>query len=286
MKKENKLEVAVLVKCLKSSINIQVTFFAAKVSQSYISENFKDTEKGVSFKHEVEIHSSSSHPSIVNFIGYSPINFDQDFFPVIVIEYLKNDSLEQLLKIERAGFDIPFWNNTMRLINLYGIAVSMQFLHSKNRIHRDLKPDNIILDKFLFPKLTGFGFAIPISSLHQMNNEIVGTPAFIAPETYNQNIYSKSIDVYAFGMLVYEVMSKKMPFDGISKYLIILYASKNENFPQLDDQIPQKYRDLIEACWSFDPKKRPTFDYIVEDLKNNPEYIMKDVDEKMFAEYI
>ena len=82
---------------------------------------------------------------------------------MIVIEYLKNDSLGQLLKIEMDGFEIPFWNDTMRLINLYGIAVSMQFLHLKNRIYRDLKLDNIILDKFLFPKLMDFGFAIPIS---------------------------------------------------------------------------------------------------------------------------
>lgn len=112
-------------------------FFAAKISKKSISENLEDTEDGISFRREVEIHSSLSHPSIVKFLGFSPIDFDKDFFPVIVIEYLKNDSLEQLLRIERAGFDVPFWNDTMRLINLYGIAVSMQFLHSRNRVHRD-----------------------------------------------------------------------------------------------------------------------------------------------------
>lgn len=117
-------------------------------------------------------------------------------------------------------------------------------------------------------------------------NEIVGTPAFIAPETYNQNIYSKSIDVYAFEMLVYDVRSIKIPFYYIDKNILMLYISKNQNFPQLDDQIPQKYRGLIEAWWPLNSREQPTFDYIVEDLKNNPEYIMKDVDEKMFAEYI
>ncbi|KAK8838493.1 hypothetical protein M9Y10_033121 [Tritrichomonas musculus] len=100
-------------------------------------------------KREIELISQISHPSILKFIGYSPINFDNEKYPVFITEYSSNDSLHNLICLEKLSVSPPMWSNTLKLINLYGIANAMSFLHSHNIIHGDLKPDNIREDDYL-----------------------------------------------------------------------------------------------------------------------------------------
>ena len=104
--------------------------FVAKILKAKNQENFLK---------EVNILSQLNHPSIMKFIGFSPIDFDSNQNPVIVTEFLSNRSLEDLLDVERNGISIPFWSDTLKLINIYGIASAMSFLHSKNILHRDLQ---------------------------------------------------------------------------------------------------------------------------------------------------
>ena len=262
-------------------------FYACKFPKKIISEKTKHTETSQSFIQEVEIHASLSHPSIVNFIGYSGTNFKKKLKPAIIIEYLKNDSLEKLLELERLGFKSEVWDDTMRLINIYGIAASMKYLHSHDIIHRDLKPDNVILDYYLFPKLSDFGFSVKIECDEYIDKDIVGTPSFISPEIYQQVKYTKWGDVYAFGMLVYEIMNKKFPFNGKKDYEIMNMINMKKHVPEIDhEKVPKRYIELIEACLNEDPHERPTFEQIVEDLKDDEEFITENVDMKKFEEFI
>ena len=168
----------------------------------------------------IKIHSQLSHPCIVKFIGYSPFNFKQKVNPVIITEYYRNGTLNKIIDFESKGKEIEGWNMTTKLINIYGIASAMSYLHSLDIIHRNLKPGAVLVDDSLFPKLGAFCVPIKLSDLILEETTNVGTIAYMAPEIIESNIYSKAGDVYAFGITVYEILTGSKAFDNLSAYSI------------------------------------------------------------------
>lgn len=132
--------------------------YAAKVSM--IEMDDLSESDIISLSREVKLLSQLNHPSILKFVGYSPINFKNDPKPVIVTEILSNGSLEDLHQANENLRKEKGWNSTKKLISIYGIAHSMAYLHSNDILHRDLKPSNTLLDSSLYPKLTDFGFSV------------------------------------------------------------------------------------------------------------------------------
>ena len=99
------------------------------------------------------------HPCLLKFYGYSLIDFKKQPKPVIITEYFSNGSLSNILELERNQLPIEGWSFTKKLINLYGIASCMSYLHSNGIIHKALKPNNIFLDNILTPKIGDFGLS-------------------------------------------------------------------------------------------------------------------------------
>lgn len=264
---------------------------AAKISIYSINETTEELFQNLS--REVNIISKLNHPSIIKFILYSPINFKWKPKPVIITEYASNGSLSQLIEHDKSTPGQHILNGTMKLKIIYGIASAMSYLHSHNILHRDLKPDNVLLDKYLFPKVGDFGLSKSNSNDGQQQNfllstgngNIKGTPAFISPEIWSDGKYSKSSDVYAFAIVVYEIMTCEKAFPNSNFYSLIA-GVVNRSRPEFNVFVPDAYKYLIIRCWSHDPEERPTFDEILNELKTNKEYITDDVDEKEYFDYV
>ena len=258
--------------------------YACKISKNEMSK--KQDSQMINLTREISILSQLNHPSIMKFIGYSPINFRKVSKPVIITELLSNGSLEEVIELERKSCALSGWDDTKKLINIYGIASGVMYLHSLDIIHRDLRPGNILLDEFLCPKLCDFGLSKKIEEEKEKSG-FKGTPAYVAPEIWKYNDYQKAGDVYAFSLIVYEIMTNEKPFKNITNFFqIIAEIVNNKNRPEFTYPIPQCYQQLIEKCWVEDPKERPAFEEIVYDLKNDPEFITDTVDKNEYLEYV
>lgn len=215
---------------------------------------------------EVNIMSKFNHPSIVKFIGFSPVDFSGGNRPVIITEFLSNGTLSNLINLERRGMSHEKWNDTRKLITLYGIASAMSFLHSHNIIHRDLKPENILLDSFYHVKLSDFGISTLIeveAQTTQQRTGGIGTVEFMAPELFDEHPeYDEKVDVYAFGILVYYILTGGQYPNAIKA----AFARKKITIPSTINDFSKR---LIERCISVDPHRRPSFEEISKNIKEN-----------------
>lgn len=207
---------------------------------------------------------------------------------MIITEYASKSTLEDLISKERKSKTNEYLNDTLKLIIIYGIASSMSYLHSHNIIHRDLKPENILLDDFLHPKLADFGFSKFTDSSQENLQSVIGTkgtPIYMSPEIWKKAEYSNACDVYAFALIVYEIITLEEPFKNLL-YFQLRYKLQQGYRPEFNNPINEAYKELIEKCWAQDPSKRPSFDEILIQLKTNPKFITKFVNEDEYFNFI
>lgn len=188
------------------------------------------------------------HPNIVKVYGVFLGN-DEDI-PCIVLEYCNSsldESINKLTKIE-----------LIRII--YEICHAMKYVHEAKFIHRDLKPQNILLDANNHAKLGDFGIATLIEGSH---SNVGTTIQYMAPEFAEDenNNYTEKIDVYSFGCILYFILSKRIPPN--LNYLI------NEKMPKIPKDINKVSADLIYKCLSKSPEDRPSFNEIISYIKEN-----------------
>ncbi|KAK8899348.1 hypothetical protein M9Y10_001662 [Tritrichomonas musculus] len=261
---------------------------AAKISlKPFIDNNDSEIRN---LKREINILAKLNHPSILKFFGFSPFNFHKDEKPTIITEFMPNGSLADIIELERKSNSSSFWNETRKLINIYGIASAMAYLHLHKIIHRDLKPANILMDDYLCPKIADFG----LSKVDHTNQESMsiqssigtkGTPIYIAPEIWEKSEYSPASDVYAFGLIVYEIITNDEPFKDCKFFEIPMKTLMGVR-PEFKCPIAEPYQKLIQACWSQNPIDRPSFDDIVKDLKEDQGFVTDLVDEADYLDYV
>ena len=266
------------------------TIYAAKITLQSLDEEENQKDVVLNIVREVNILCKLNHPSIIKFIGFSPTDFEGNCKPVLITEYIPNGSLSNLIKQEKQGLSNPKYNATKKLIIIYGIASAMSYLHAHNIIHRDLKPDNILVDENLYPKIADFG----LSKINHQNQDsmsiastsgIKGTLIYISPEILDDLEFTKEGDIYAFAMVVYEILTTERPFKDHTFKKFILSVSNGER-PEIDSSVPDAYRSLIERYWSQKPSDRQPFDEILSDLKENPDFITELVDDGEYFDYV
>lgn len=287
--KQDKIGKGSFEKVFKITEKSSGKIFAAKIALEELTNDQKTLV--ADFKREANIISQLTHPSIVKFIGYSPVNFKNESYPVIITEYASNGSLDGILKLERESHPPPSWTDTKKLINIYGIASAMSYLHDHEIVHRDLKPSNILEDDYLFPKISDFGlskFFHPndAKTAAQISSENQGTPIYTAPENWDNNDYTKAGDVYSFSIIVYEILTLEEPFKDYSNSTYFSKVIVNGDRPEFKKPITDSFKKLITRCWSSNKDERPTFGQIVDELKKNENFLTDSIDKKQFHEYI
>uniref|UniRef100_A0A0D9WXP1 Protein kinase domain-containing protein n=1 Tax=Leersia perrieri TaxID=77586 RepID=A0A0D9WXP1_9ORYZ len=150
------------------------------------------------------------------------------------------------------------------------VARGMAYLHSRGVVHRDLKPDNLLLDGEGRAKLADLGTSCLESTCRgdKCSNSNMGTYRWMAPEMFRDRGCSRKVDVYSFGLVLWELTTCVVPFHDLAP-VQVAYAVSNENArPPLSPSCPQAINRLIERCWSVKPATRPEFSHIVSELES------------------
>jgi hypothetical protein len=231
---------------------------------------------------EVSILASLNHPCIVKIVGWSLPN-EECKKSRIAMEYVSNGSLESVLsRVSRN--DIPtFWTHENITCMIVGLVLGMKYLHSKNIIHRDLKPGNLLLDCDNRLRICDFGTAI-FEDCGTTTG--IGTLAYISPESLGDAPPTKKADVFAFGLILYEILFGESVFPKDANAARIYKLHKTETRPEIPEWISTPISELIKSCWSLNPELRPTFDDIYDQLERLRFAFFDDVLPEVVVEYI
>nr|XP_016469682.1 PREDICTED: serine/threonine-protein kinase HT1-like [Nicotiana tabacum]XP_016469683.1 PREDICTED: serine/threonine-protein kinase HT1-like [Nicotiana tabacum] len=210
------------------------------------------------FIREVTLLSRLHHPNVVKFVGACK----QPPVFCVVTEYLSEGSLRAYLhKLEHKSLALG------KLIALaMDIARGMEYIHSQDIIHRDLKPENILINEEFHLKIADFGIACEEAYCDLLADD-PGTYRWMAPEMIKRKSYGRKVDVYGFGLILWEMVAGTIPYEDMTP-VQAAFAVVNKNMrPPIPGDCPPAMKALIELCWALQPEKRPEFWQIVKVLE-------------------
>jgi serine/threonine protein kinase len=200
-----------------------------------------------------------SHPNIVHLIGVAE---KQDEI-YIVTEYVAGGNLRQFLK-DRSVV-LP-WE--LRLQIATDIASGMAFLHSKNVMHRDLKSKNLLVEDNWHIKVCDFGFARSVHSSRRQLMTVCGTGEWMAPEVMMGHPYDFKADVFSFGMVLVEILTRAKVGEDVRRIHDTQYGLDKSIFESMvPGDCPSEFLQLTLQCCVCEPHVRPTFKDITKRLK-------------------
>ncbi|OHT08097.1 TKL family protein kinase [Tritrichomonas foetus] len=234
-----------------------------------------------SYQREISVLATVQHPTILRFIGAT------DSAPYsIVTEWMPGGNLYADLHARRS-------NDTQLTIAAFDIARGMNYLHSNQIIHRDLKTLNILLDEKSQAKICDFGFSRKVKTDGKdIMSKNVGTPYWMAPELLAANTsYDFKIDIYSYGIMLWEMLTHETPYKTRDPKTIVTQVLANDIRPPLPRNIFQQdntsnyLTELITTCWDRAPENRPTFFEIIKIFKSGKIMYPK-ADHKIVMSYI
>ncbi|KAK2393550.1 serine/threonine/tyrosine-protein kinase HT1 [Trifolium repens] len=219
------------------------------------------------FIREVTLLSRLHHRNVIKFIAASKNP------PVycIITEYLSEGSLRAYLhKLEHKTIPLE------KLIAFaLDIARGMAYIHSQGVIHRDLKPENVLIDEDFHLKLADFGIACEESVCDLLADD-PGTYRWMAPEMIKRKSYGRKVDVYGFGLMLWEMLTGTIPYVDMNPMQAAFAVVNKKLRPVIPPDCPPAMRALIEQCWALQPDKRPDFWQIVKVLEQFQSSIDRD----------
>jgi serine/threonine protein kinase len=216
-----------------------------------------NSEDSATFMKEIAILSRLHHPSIVGFVGASITGA-----LALVMEYCAQGNLKMFLQANKPG-----WNHKCRLARQAAEGIGYLHMQSPPIVHRDLKCQNILVTAEGSAKVSDFGLSKTIFRTIG-NASKMGTLNWLAPEVLRGEVHhSIAVDVYAFGMVLYEIL-----MDGTPPYeswapLQIVRAIDEGRKPEVPSTCDPNYKALMEECWHPEPELRPSFHEICLKLR-------------------
>jgi serine/threonine protein kinase/tetratricopeptide (TPR) repeat protein len=227
------------------------------IKRLLISNLSSDVEKD--FIHEAGIMARMRSDYIVFLKG---IVLDSQPY-CLVMSWMPNGSLYEVLHSDTA---LPW---TMRKRIAEDISKGLSFLHYENIIHRDVKSLNVLLDEHMRAKLSDFGLSkvkVETKSKTAYGQETAkGSIRWMAPELFGlRPRYSLKSDIYAYGMVVWELVTRKIPYEDVTSDAEIRDGVRGGEREDIPSRCPTAFEKLIKWCWGQEPNARPTADEIVD----------------------
>ena len=201
------------------------------------------------FQREALATSELSHPNIVSVLD---VGTDHGL-PYMVMEYVDGPDLKEYIR-QNAPLDL---HEVIRIMDQILSAVALA--HKHNVIHRDLKPQNILMDKIGNIKIADFGIAVALnqSSVTQTNS-VMGSVHYMSPEQTRGGLVTKQSDIYSLGIILYELITGTVPFNGDTPVSIALKHAQ-EPIPSIrkkDQSVPQALENVVLKATAKDPRDR------------------------------
>ncbi|EUC52751.1 MULTISPECIES: Stk1 family PASTA domain-containing Ser/Thr kinase [Mogibacterium] len=249
-------------------------FIAIKILRP---EFTKDASFVENFKRESQAAAGLSHPNIVSVYDVGKegnINY-------IVMELVEGKNLSTIIA-EEAPLDYR------RVIDLTKqVASALRIAHKNKIIHRDVKPHNIMVTSDGVAKLADFGIAKAVNDATlSTNSKVIGSVHYFSPEQARGNYVDERSDIYSLGIVMYEMLTGRVPFDGDNPVSIALKHINEEIVPPheyVDGIPPALERAVLKATNKFQTNRFNSADELIEEL-DNIEFVTKVVGNSIFAE--
>nr|GEX41154.1 serine/threonine-protein kinase HT1-like [Tanacetum cinerariifolium] len=227
------------------------------------------------FTQEVAVWHKLDHPNVTKFIGAtmgsSELNIQTENGQIsmpsniccVVVEYLPGGALKNYL-IKNRRKKLAFKVVVQMALDL---SRGLSYLHSQKIVHRDVKTENMLLDKTRTVKIADFGVArVEASNPNDMTGE-TGTLGYMAPEVLNGNPYNRKCDVYSFGICLWEIYCCDMPYPDLSFSEVTSAVVRQNLRPEIPRCCPSSLANVMKRCWDANPDKRPEMDEVVTMLE-------------------
>lgn len=247
----------------KAKCHLLNRFVAIKILRS----EFLDDEEFIrKFKRESQAAASLSHPNIMNIYDVGVQEFDDKQIHYIVMEYIKGKTLKEVIRENgKLSFDETI-NYSMQM------AEALKHAHLNHIVHRDIKPQNIMINEDNRVKVTDFGIArAATSSTLTTTSNVLGSVHYFSPEQARGGYTDEKSDIYSLGIVMYEMITGKLPYDGETPISVALKHVQDEIVPprEIDSTIAIGLEAIILKC----VQKRQSDRYenvasVINDLKN------------------
>ncbi|KAG6486230.1 serine/threonine-protein kinase STY13-like [Zingiber officinale] len=211
------------------------------------------------FGQEVMMLANLKHPNIVKFIGACR----KPMVWCIVTEYAKGGSVRQFL-MKRQNRSVPL---KLAVKQALDIAKGMEYVHGLGFIHRDLKSDNLLIVSDKSIKIADFGVARIEVKTEGMTPE-TGTYRWMAPEMIQHRPYNQKVDVYSFGIVLWELITGVLPFQNMTAVQAAFAVVNRGVRPSVPPDCLPALSEIMTRCWDANPDVRPSFSEVVTMLES------------------
>ncbi len=213
-------------------------------------ESDNTSEKLERFAREAEILMRVDNKHVVKIFEHNLNKIDEN--PYIIMEYVKGMSLTECLNKK-------MFNINQKISIIEQIAEGIECVHACGVLHRDIKPENIIIADDITVKITDFGVSHVSDSCLTMDDEILGSPSYMAPESFDETKKADvRADIFSIGVLSYEMLTGVMPFEGDGIYQVMeAIRKKNPVAPvKINPEIPLWMQDIMAKMLDKNPDGR------------------------------